>query len=342
MYWINLIFMPFRRIGRMLSRLDRWIQETVGAFFEDLPEICWSINKYYGAGNNVSDTRAREMRIRQFMRNDIRMFGKDSYYRAGTLMMYGDFLRENGRFTDAIKPYTEAVELHLMHLPVGDKKLTQALSAVGSFFHCYALYARAEKYLKLAVDSKRASLAGGADLELAQEMEKLAESMMAGGNFDAAAEQFERVIEMLEDILGITNASVNEKRSKLAGLYRDAGFHSRHAVLSEEVMRVNAVQVIVSAVGPEHMLLVRDLDALADFYMKHGQAKKARAMQEESRYITLINNTKVPDYAGILPDLAELARMYDERGHKTAAFRLRQRAEALKEKRLYQGASAGK
>lgn len=142
----------------------------------------------------------------------------------------------NGRFSDAIKTFDQAIELREKRYGAGHRETGNLLAEVGRICRARGVHAQAQAYLKRALRIHE-SECGTDSPETLSDVQQLAGSLEDCGDLDGAAAQYERALGLKLRKLGVENIDeVAEMQYSLASLHIGWGHYTRARELLSECL----------------------------------------------------------------------------------------------------------
>jgi tetratricopeptide (TPR) repeat protein len=330
------------RVRTLVRSAREGLNNAIADFIEDLPDMADEYARSYGARRLKTPEAKYERWLKQNIRRDRIMFGRDNIYGTITMMSLANFYRSQRRFGEAEAWYLKAVSILEHQLKLGEQRLSEAYSHLGEFYLEYMHNERAEQAYERAVASKSVQH-GAQSPELVRDLQMLSEVRLKLEKFALARESLLKLLAIQEDTLGPTHPELGATISQLELVERKLGNAAQAATWQAHARIIDSLSVLEPALGAEHIGLIPDLELLASLYHKQGKHELAARVSLQVRLNLLAWKVRGPEYPGIMRDLRELARLYEQRnepGDATMAFRLRARADHIVASRRERGKNA--
>jgi hypothetical protein len=341
----GLIALPVLLLGRaraLLGSAREGLNKMIADFIEDLPDMADEYARSYGGGRFETPEAKYERWLKQIIRRDRIMFGRDDIYCTITMMSLANFYRSQRRFGEAEPWYCRAVGILERELKLGDRRLSEAYSQLGEFYAHYMQTERAEQAYERAVASKSVQY-GAQSPELVRDLKALSELRLKLEQFAPARESLLKLLAIQEGTLGPTSPELGATIRQLELVEGRLGDATQAAAWQTQARVIDSLSVLEPALGAEHVGLIPDLQLLASLYHKQGKHELAASLGLRVRLNRLAQKVHGPNYPGIVRDLRELADLYERRnepGDATIAFRLRARADRIVAIRRERGKNA--
>ncbi len=229
----------------------------------------------------------------------------------------------NGRFSDAIKTFDQAIELREKRYGAGHRETGNLLAEAGRICRARGVHAQAQAYLKRALRIHE-SECGTDSPETLSDVQQLAGSYEDCGDLDGAAAQYERALGLKLRKLGVENIDeVAEMQYSLACLHIGWGHHTRARELLTECLGS------LKRKGGPRLAIAHE--SLAHVEEREGRVSFALDELEKA--------TKVWEKCDP-PRLAELARNLELRADLSDHMRLGVEANHLRKRARYVAAAA--
>ncbi|MFM7314799.1 MAG: CHAT domain-containing protein, partial [Cyanobium sp.] len=151
-----------------------------------------------------------------------------------------------------------------------------------------------------------------------QELIRQAEALKARGDYRGASERWERILAIVEKVLGAEHPDTATSLNTLAELYRAQGRYGEAEPLYKRSLAISE-----KVLGAEHPLTATSLSNLAGLYEAQGRYGEAEPLHKRSLAIReKVLGAEHPDTATSLSNLAEL---HLQQGQSAAAGPLLQR-----------------
>lgn len=133
---------------------------------------------------------------------------------------------KEGRSADAIPALKKGLELHEQAYGPEHEETNRVLSELGSIYRAEGLHEEAQDCLRRSLRFHQNTF-GMDDTRALQDLHQLAASLEESGDTEAAAREYERVMELKSRVLGRDMDELGEMQFSLAGLYIGWGNHPR-------------------------------------------------------------------------------------------------------------------
>ena len=229
------------------------------------------------------------------------------------------FLRQRqGRLQDAADLLAASAAIHERVLGESHSSTAHRLSDLAAVHYAMGNHAEAQRCLRRAIRVHEQE-SGLESPEAVADLKMLTESFEASGDIDAAAAQFERVLNIKLRIVGMNMDTVAEAQFELALRYREWRRYSRARELLME-----AVGTFKRSGGAR---LARGYEALAQLEEDTGHYHEA--LRELARAGKVWESVKAQHVTELIRNLEHRVFLFDLlRQHKEAAY-LREQAAAL-------------
>ncbi len=131
-----------------------------------------------------------------------------------------------GRSADAIPALKKGLELHEQAYGTEHEETISVMSELGAIYRAQGLHEEAQGCLRRSLRFKQNTF-GADDPRAIQDLHQLAGSLEESGDTEAAAHEYERVMELKHRVLGRDMDEIGEMQFSLAGLYVGWGNYPR-------------------------------------------------------------------------------------------------------------------
>lgn len=340
--FIALPVLLLRKARTLIRSAREGLKNVIADFIEGLPDMADEYARSYGGRRFETPEAKYERWLKQIIRRDRIMFGRDHIYCTITMISLANFYRSQRRFGEAETWYLKAAGILERELELKDQRLSEVYSHLGELYVQYMQTERAEQAYERAVASK--SLQYGAQSpELVRDLQVLTELRLKLEKFALARESLLKLLAIQEGTLGPTSPELGTTLRQLELVERKLGNAAQAATWQAHARIIDSLSVLEPALGVEHVGLIPDLELLASLYHKQGKHELAASLARRVRLNRLAQKVHGRDYPGIIRDLRELADLYERRnrpGDATIAFRLRARADLIVATRRERGKNA--
>jgi tetratricopeptide (TPR) repeat protein len=224
---------------------------------------------------------------------------------------------KEGRSDDAIPALKKGLELHEQAYGPDHDETHRVLSELGAIYRAEGLHEDAQRCLRRSLRFHQGKF-GAEDPRAMQDLHQLAGSLEEGGDTEAAAHEYERMMELKSRVLGRDLDELAEMQFSLASLYAGWGNHPRARELLED-----CIGTFKRRGGPR---LAVAYETLAQVEENSGRFHDAASNLERAGKVW----EKCPDRAAELSaNLEYRAELLDQLRRKREASWLRERAASL-------------
>ncbi len=224
---------------------------------------------------------------------------------------------KSGRSDDAIPALKKGLELHEQAYGTESGETNSVLSELGAIYRAEGLHADAQKCLRRSLRFHQNAF-GADDSRAIHDLHQLAASLEESGDTQAAAQEYERVMEIKNRVLGSDMDEVGEMQFSLASLYMGWGTYPRARELLLE-----CIGAFKRAAGPR---LAVAYEMLAQVEELSGRFHDAvRELDRAGKVWEKCGNRNVE----LAANLEYRAELLDQLRRKREAAWLRERAASL-------------
>jgi tetratricopeptide (TPR) repeat protein len=233
---------------------------------------------------------------------------------ADLLYNYGQCLLEDGKYQEAERIFSEAVEIHK------DMLGPDHISTLASMSNLACAYGEQGKWKKAEESNTnileiRKRVIGPEHPDTLMNMNNLAEMLRHQKRWREAEELHAQVLETRKRILGPEHPETLISMSNLAGTFR----HQKRWD-EAEILGVQALEIRKRVLGQEHAGTLRSMNNLALTIERQGRWEDAEKLHDQCLKTRL--RVLGPDHPGTLQSMNNLACTWNGRGRKDEAMKL--------------------
>jgi tetratricopeptide (TPR) repeat protein/ankyrin repeat protein/predicted acylesterase/phospholipase RssA len=250
--------------------------------------------------------------------NEILKIAKQTEYTSILLIGMGKWEFVRGHYLEALKYYTQALEIKKVAL--GDKHpdLAESLNGMANCYFSQGNYAEAFELYSQALEIWKAVF-GNKHPGLAESLNGMANCYDSQGNTAEAFKLYSQALEILKAALGDKHPHVALSLNNMANCYDSQGNHAEAFKLYSQ-----ALEILKAALGDNHPNVATSLNNMANCY--YSQGNTAEAFKLHSQALEILKAALGDKHPDVAASLGGIANCYYSQGNTAEAFKLHSQA----------------